>query len=234
MLEDLKLRIIRSAVAAEQSGLCRQRSGNFSMIDRERGLIVISPSALDRNTIEIDDIPVISMNGDIVEKGKRARASTEYPMHIKAYETRADISSVIHTHSEYATVFAVKGKPIKPVVFEAFFYGVRTAVAKYGRPGTARLAESVVDPLRDADVCLLKNHGVLVVGGAIEETLLKAQYVEDVAKLYYLSICLGNGAPDVIPAEEFELYKEETARNNIPSNSRAAEQTAGYACPDGY
>jgi L-fuculose-phosphate aldolase len=213
MLEDLKLRVIRTAVAAEQSGLCRQKSGNFSMIDRTRELIVISPSALDRNTTEIDDVPVMSMKGEIVEAGKRAKASTEYLMHIKAYETRDDISSVIHTHSEYATVFAVRGEPIKPVVFEAFFYGVRTIVAEYGRPGTARLAESVTDPLRDADVCLLKNHGVLVVGGTIEETLLKAQYVEDVAKLYYLSVCLGNNEPDVIPAEEFELYKRETGLN---------------------
>jgi hypothetical protein len=47
------------------------------------------------------------------------------------------------------------------------------------------------------------------VGGDIEETLLRAQYVEDVAKLYHLSICLGNSAPDIIPDEEFELYKKE-------------------------
>jgi L-fuculose-phosphate aldolase len=209
MLEDLKSRIIDVAVAAEQSGLCKHKSGNFSMIDRERGLIVISPSALDRNTMEPGDIPVISITGELVEAGKRAKASTDYPLHIKAYETRGDISSVIHTHSPYATAFAIRGEPIKPVVFEALFYGVRTAVAKYGRPGTKYLADSVADPLREADVCLLKSHGVLVVGGNIEDTLLRAQYVEDVAKLYHLSICLGNGAPDVIPTEEFELYKEE-------------------------
>jgi L-fuculose-phosphate aldolase len=209
MLEDLKSKVIRVAVAAEQSGLCKHKSGNFSIIDRERGLIVISPSALDRNTMDIDDILVISVTGEIIEAGKRAKVSTEYPLHIKAYETRGDISSVIHTHSPYATAFAIRGEPIQPVVFEAFFYGVRTAVAKYGRPGTKYLAESVAEPLQGADVCLLKSHGVLIVGGDIEETLLKAQYVEDVAKLYHLSICLGNGEPDVIPDEEFELYKKE-------------------------
>jgi L-fuculose-phosphate aldolase len=55
----------------------------------------------------------------------------------------------------------------------------------------------------------LKSHGVLVVGASIEDTLLKAQYVEDVAKLYYLSMCLGGVAPEAIPLEEFELYREE-------------------------
>jgi L-fuculose-phosphate aldolase len=206
MLEALKERIISVAVAAEASGLCRRKSGNFSMIDRESGLIVISPSGLDRGDLTVDDVPVLSLNGEILEAGRRAGPSTEYPMHIKAYETRGDVSSVIHTHSEYATVFAVRGEPIKPIVFEAFFYGVRTAVAEYGRPGTGDLAESVAAPLREADVCLLKSHGVLVVGGAVEDTLLKARYVEDVAKLYYLSICLGGRAPAAIPDEEFELY----------------------------
>jgi L-fuculose-phosphate aldolase len=209
MLEELKLRIIHTAVAAEKSGLCRHKSGNFSMIDRKRGLIVISPSALDRNTITVDDVPVISMGGEVVEAGRRSKASTEYPMHIKAYETRGDISSVIHTHSEYATVFAVRGEPIEPVVFEALVYGVRTVVAEYGRPGTKSLAENIVNPLREADVCLLKSHGVLVVGGEIEDTLLKAQYVEDVAKLYYLSMRPGGGAPPAIPLEEFETYRKE-------------------------
>jgi L-fuculose-phosphate aldolase len=209
MLEELKLRLISTAVAAEKSGLCKQKSGNFSMIDRDKGLIVISPSALDRNDLTVDDIPVLSLSGEIAEAGGRAKVSSEYPMHIKAYETRPDIASVIHTHSRYATVFAVRGEPIKPVVFEAFFYGVRTAVAAYGRPGTERLAESVAGPLREADVCLLKHHGVLVVGGAIEETLLKARYAEDVARLYYLSLCLGGGALEAIPEEEFELYKKE-------------------------
>ncbi|MDR1573329.1 MAG: class II aldolase/adducin family protein [Clostridiales Family XIII bacterium] len=209
MLEELKQRIVHVAVAAEKSGLCRHRSGNFSMIDRSSGLIVISPSGLDRNAMTVDDIPVLSISGETVEAGKRAKASTEYPMHIKAYETRSDISSVIHTHSEYATVFAVRGEPIKPVVFEALFYGARTVVATYGRPGTKYLAESIVDPLREADVCLLKSHGVLVVGGAIEDTLLRAQYVEDVAKLYYLSARLEGRAPEAIPDEEFALYKKE-------------------------
>ncbi|MDR2355200.1 MAG: class II aldolase/adducin family protein, partial [Clostridiales Family XIII bacterium] len=182
MLEELKRKIIHTAVAAEQSGLCRQKSGNFSMIDRDLGLMVISPSGLDRSTLRVEDIPVLSLRGEVAEAGKRAGVSTEYALHIRAYETRADISSVVHTHSEYATVFAVRGEPIKPVVFEAFFYGVHTAVAPYGRPGTKYLAESVAEALRNADVCLLKSHGVLVVGASIEDTLLKAQYVEDVAK----------------------------------------------------
>jgi L-fuculose-phosphate aldolase len=213
VLEELKLRVIRVAVAAEACGLCKYKTGNFSALDRESGLIVISPSGLDRNTLTVDDIPVLTLSGDIAEAGKRAKPSIEFPMHIKAYETRGDISSVIHTHSEYATVFAVRGEPIKPVVFEAFFYGVRTAVTDCGRPGAAHLAESVAGPLHEADVCLLRNHGVLVVGGSVEDTLLKARYVENVAKLYYLSASLGGAAPDAIPDEEFELYKKEMSQN---------------------
>jgi L-fuculose-phosphate aldolase len=212
-LDELKRRLIEAAVRAEENGLCKHRSGNFSILDKTTGLAVISPSGLERKSLRPEDIPVIALDGSIVETAGGGKPSTEYPLHIRAYQTRSDISSVVHTHSPYATAFAIKGKEIKPVVFEALFYGVDTAVAEYARPGTRALAESVVAPLAKADVCLLKNHGVLVVGNTIEETLLKALYVEDVAKIYLLSLCPGGIEPDEIPREEFETYKREMGMN---------------------
>jgi L-fuculose-phosphate aldolase len=212
-LEALKRRIIDAAVRAEENGLCRHKSGNFSILDRKSGLMAISPSGLERRDLRTEDIPLISLDGSIVEAGSGSKPSTEYPLHIRAYQTREDISSVIHTHSPYATAFAIKGKAIKPVVFEALVYGVDTVVAEYGRPGTRALAESIVEPLKKADVCLLKNHGVLVVGADIEDTLLKALYVEDVAKIYLLSLCPSGVEPDEIPREEFEMYRREMGMN---------------------
>jgi L-ribulose-5-phosphate 4-epimerase len=210
MLEEMKKRIIGAAQKAERDGLCMTGSGNFSMLDRESGQIVITPSGVRREDLKTEDIPIISLSGDIIEEGINGKPSSEYRMHIAAYQCRTDIFSVVHTHSHYATAFAVRGKKIEPVVFEALFYGINTEVAVYGRPGSKDLADSIVEPLKKADVCILKNHGILAVGDTVEQVLLKARYVEDVAKIYFFSLLLGAGEPDVVPQEEFISYKTDS------------------------
>jgi len=200
MLELLKEKVLRAAVKAEESGLCMHRSGNFSMIDRESGLLVISPSGRDRKDLRVADFPVLDLSGKVVEEGI-GKPSIEYGLHIKAYETRPEIRSVVHTHSHFASAFAAKGIPIEPVVFEAVFYGVTTALAECFAPGTQELADCVADPLKTSDAVLMRHHGVLCVGDEIDGTLLKAQYVEDVARVYYYALNIPVGEPvRAIPA----------------------------------
>ena len=46
MLEDLKAEVLRVSRLAEESNLCKHGGGNFSQIDREQGLLVITPHAV--------------------------------------------------------------------------------------------------------------------------------------------------------------------------------------------
>ncbi|MDR2089473.1 MAG: class II aldolase/adducin family protein [Clostridiales Family XIII bacterium] len=212
MLEELKQKVLEAALEAERSGLCKHKSGNFSALDRVGGRMAISPAGMRREDLTVEDVPILSLDGRILEAGARGGPSSEYRMHAEAYRLRADILSVVHTHSQYAAAFAVSGKPIRPVLFEAAFYGgCEIAVAAFARPGTEELAKSIRGPLASADVCLLKNHGLLAVGGAdIGETLRKAAYAEDVARAYFLALTLGGGRePDAISAEAFEGYRRD-------------------------
>ena len=45
MLEELKKEVLRVSRLAEETGLCHHGGGNFSQIDRESGLVVITPHA---------------------------------------------------------------------------------------------------------------------------------------------------------------------------------------------
>lgn len=98
---------------------------------------------------------------------------------------------MVHTHSTYATAFAVKGLEIPPVVTESVFYKDKTTVIGYGKPGSRELAEKVTAGIsEDTDVLILEKHGVIIMGEAIAETVLKAKYVEEVAKVALLSSML--------------------------------------------
>lgn len=213
MLENVKKRVCEIAKLADKDGLCKFKSGNFSEMDKATGYIAITPSGMSRDDLTADDILVVDLNGNILEHGRVEKPSSELPMHIQAYKTRPDIDSVIHTHSHYATAFAIRGKEIQPMIFEALVYGVKTRVAEYAMPGTPELATSIIKPLEEANVALMKNHGVLIVGNDIFETYLKAQYVEDVAQIYHYALMIGDGEPDIIPYEQFETYISEIGGN---------------------
>ncbi len=67
---------------------------------------------------------------------------------------------MVHTHSTYATAFAVKGLEIPPVVTESVFYKDKTTVIGYGKPGSRELAEKVTAGIsEDTDVLILEKHG---------------------------------------------------------------------------
>ncbi|MCL1809090.1 MAG: class II aldolase/adducin family protein [Clostridiales bacterium] len=197
MLEDLKSKLVSTAKKAESCGLCKHKSGNFSVMDRGSGLVVITPSGISRDDLTQEHMFVADISGEIVEKGVESTPTKEIHMHLQAYRCRGDVTAVIHTHSPFATAFAAKERAIKPVVSDAAVYGYTTLVVPYSKPGSAELAASLAAPLQQADVCLLAHHGVLVVGDGLEQTLLKAIYVEDVARIYLFTLQFG-GEPSCI------------------------------------
>ena len=207
MLEELKKRVIATAQSAQRDGLCKHKSGNFSMRDPETNYVVITPSGVDRELLVPEDMVVIDLDANVIEYRKGIRPSSEVLMHLMIYKTRPAVMAVAHTHSMYASVFAVLGKEIPAVVYEAMVLGLKTGVipvAPYGRPGSMELAESVIEPIKISDALLLARHGALAVDeNDIESAYLKANYIEEFAEIYYhvLTVTKGTEPPTFGPEE---------------------------------
>lgn len=210
MLEGYKRQVVRYAQQAEREGLCRHRSGNFSVRDKETGYIVITPTGMDRAEMLPEDVVVIDMQGRVVEALTGKKPTSESMMHIAVYKARPDIGAIVHTHSKNATAFAVMNKPIPAIVYELFLLGCKKGyipVAPYGRPGTKELAQSVLKPLEISDVALMQAHGVIAVAKDLKEALLRASYVEELAEIYYKTLTVLGHEPDVVPVEELANWK---------------------------
>ena len=212
MLEDLKLRVMNTAKKAQRDGLCKHKSGNFSARDAETGYVVITPTSVDREDLVVPDMIVMDLDANVIENQTGLRPTSESLMHLEIYKTRPDVMAVAHTHSMYATVFAVLNKPVPAVVYEIANLKcskARIPVAPYGRPGTPALAESVVEPCKEADVFLLQGHGAVAVDETnIEEAYLKAAYIEELSELYHHALT-ANGCqePDSVPVEELQSWE---------------------------
>lgn len=211
MLENLKKEVVKIALEADRSGLCKHRSGNFSIRDEETGLVAVTPTGVNREELTYHDICIVDLEANVIEAVTNLRPTSELLMHLELYKARQDILSVVHTHSMYATSFAVLNKPIPAIVYECAILGLKDAmipVAPYGRPGTRELSNSVIVPIKRSDCILLEKHGVIAVDKDPKEALLKANYIEELAEVYYRTLMINGGnEPDKFSPEELQKWK---------------------------
>ena len=178
-------------------------SGNLSVFDRASGRMYITPSSYPYEDMTEADLMVVDLDGNILEGPHRP--SSEWRMHAAVYRGLARVNAVVHTHSPYATAFAINAAPIPAVLFEqVYFIGGDIPVAARAVPSTPAVGENCVAALRDREGCLMANHGALAVGATLAEAYTRAVYIEDAAKAYALAIAAGR--PQVIPQEEVEAY----------------------------
>jgi L-fuculose-phosphate aldolase len=143
---------------------------------------------------------------------------------LAAYRERKDIWSVVHAHPPYATAYAVANKPIETKAYaEMLMLFGRIPVSKYGTPATDEIYYGMEEYLRDHDVILLANHGIVAVGRDCFDAFYKMEAVETMAKTLILAKILGgeNQIPDNKIKELDELrekFKNESSQpimNNI-------------------
>jgi len=211
MLDNLKQEVVKYALEADRSALCKHRSGNFSMRDPKTGYVCITPTGVDRAELSYHDIVVIDLDAKVIEAETGLRPTSETLMHLAAYKMRQDVNAVAHTHSRFATSFSIIKKSIPAIVYEVANLGCKNGyipVADYGRPGTPELAERTVAQLKISDAVLMESHGVIAVDADMKEALLKAHYVEEMAEIYYRTLTLTGGTePHVVPLEELQKWE---------------------------
>lgn len=211
MLESLKKQVLDIALKAERSGLCKHRAGNFSIRDRESGYIAVTPSGIDREEMTLHDICIVDLDANVIESLTGLKPTSELLVHLELYKVRIDINAVIHTHSKMATSFAILNKPIPTIVYECALLGLKKGyipVAPYGRPGTIDLAKKISKCATFSDVILMESHGVVIVDASPKEALLKANYAEELAEMYYSVLTMNNNIePNLIDINEINNWE---------------------------
>lgn len=204
-IREMKEKILDMTMLSYAEGLFAGTSGNLSMCSSDRKMIAITPSSIRYDTMTIDDIMIIGFDGTIIEG--HHRPSSEWRMHMSIMQQKPEINAVVHTHSPYATSFAVTGTKIPSILIEMIgFLGGDVPVADFAMPGSFELGVKAIENLKNRNACLLSNHGVVAVGPTIEQAQVRAVYVEDAAKIYWLS--LQTGSPRLVPDDALKAMKK--------------------------
>jgi len=210
MLEIQKQYVVDMAQKASAWGLCKHKAGNSSVRDKETGYVLVTPTTIDKALLTTRDIVVMDLEANIIEAQSDLRPTSECLMHLEIYKTRADIFAVSHTHSIYATSFAVLAKSIPAIVYECAILNLKDGiipVAPYGRPGTTDLSRSVIEPIKRSDAILMEKHGAIAVDKNPYEAVLKAAYIEEMAEIYYHTLLINGGKePSGFSVEELQNW----------------------------
>lgn len=207
MLENLKKEVLEGNLLLPKYGLVTFTWGNVSAIDRETNLVVIKPSGVPYEALSMDDLVVVSLDGEIVEGNKRPSSDT--PTHLELYRRFTDIKAVVHTHSRWATSFAEAGMGIKAMgtTHADYFYGdilctralTKEEIESDYELNTGKvIAEAYegIDPLSLPGV-LVKNHGPFSWGTSPFSAVHNSVVMEEVAFMAWHAMVLNPEAKEV-------------------------------------
>lgn len=193
-LKALKKAVWEANLGIFKAGLVTMHSGNASGIDREKGLIVIKPSGMDYEKMRPSDMVVTDLKGKSIDS--KYKPSVDLPHHLYLYKHRPDIGGVIHTHSNYATSFAVLGKSI-PVYLTAIAdeFGAEIPCVPYIDNHGDNIGRAILKHIGKSPAVLLANHGTFAIGKTPGDALKAAVMLEDVAHTVHLALLKGNPKP---------------------------------------
>ena len=188
--ETLRRELVETSKRLHQMGWVANHDGNISArLSKER--LICTPTAVSKGDVEPEWLIVVDDSGAVVEGSRRA--FSELRLHRVAYRSRPDIGVVIHAHPPISTAFAVSGADLghpfmpEPVVS----LGPIIPVVPYHPTGSDALDDALGHALGQADVVLLEHHGVLAVGGSLEQAYLRMELLEHLARISAASQPLG-------------------------------------------
>jgi L-ribulose-5-phosphate 4-epimerase len=190
MLKELREQVCEGNLDLARLGLVAWTGGNLSAITDDRDAIVIKPSGLRYEHMRPEDMVVVGIDGRVIV-GSRG-PSSDTASHLAVYRARADVGSVVHTHSRYATAFAAVGKPI-PCCLTAIAdeFGGPVPCGAYAPIGSDDIGKELLKSIGSSPAILMRQHGVFTIGATIAKALQAAVMVEDVAHTVFVALQIG-------------------------------------------
>ncbi len=175
------------------------------------GLFFMKAHSIGLDEITMENILTIDLEGNVVA-GKAKRHSEVY-IHSEIFKARPDLNCVLHTHPTYATAFSAAGRPMRAYSQPAalFYNAIGTYTDTINLIRDHDMGHGVAKALGAHRTVLLKNHGAVVCGVSIEETIISVIMLENAAQIQMIVEAAGNPAPE-FPIEDVMKLQHDISR----------------------
>jgi L-ribulose-5-phosphate 4-epimerase len=189
MLQTLREEVYKCNMLLPATDLVKMTSGNVSGRDPETNLVVIKPSGIAYEKLTPENLVIVDLNGKVIEGDLTPSIDTE--THLVVYRGRPDIFGMVHTHSPYATSFAVLGQPIPPVTTTCGLIGGGVPLGGFACFGGEAIGEEILKVIGSSYGIIMQSHGVFTIGKTASQATRVAVEVEDMAKIAHLAMLIG-------------------------------------------
>ena len=204
--DDLREAVCRANQELAASGLVTGTFGNVSGADHEAGLFAIKPSGVEYAELTPERMVLISLKTGGVVEGT-LRPSSDTPTHLEIYRAFG-CGGVAHTHSEFATVLAQAGLPVRCMgtTHADYFRGdvpVTRALSEEevtgayetntGRVIVEAIQAQGIDPA-EVGAALVRSHGPFTWGADPEEAVERSRVLELLARMEWALLAAAPGA----------------------------------------
>ena len=196
-MQQLKQQVFEANMDLPRYGLVTFTWGNVSAIDRQRGLVVIKPSGIAYESMTVDDMSVVDLQGHVVEG--RWRPSSDTATHLALYRRYPDLGGVVHTHSTHATAWAQAGLAIPALgtTHADYFFGdipcTRALSAQeVDEAYELNTGQVIIETLGEANPLhtpgiVVYQHGPFAWGKDAHEAVHNAVVMEEVARMAWIA-----------------------------------------------
>jgi L-ribulose-5-phosphate 4-epimerase len=195
-LAALRAEVCRLHAELPRNGLVAWTSGNLSARVPDEDLMLIKPSGVAYADLTPAVMVLCDLDGTAVE-GDLA-PSSDAATHGHVYRHMPEVGGVAHTHSPYATAWAIRGEAI-PCVMTAIAdeFGGAIPLGPFALIGDETIGRGIVETLagQRSRAVLMRSHGVFTIGADAEGATKAAVLCEDAARTVFLARSLGEISP---------------------------------------
>ena len=129
----------------------------------------VNPFGMHFSQIKVSDLIRVDAEGHVID-GNRPVNVSAFAIHSQVHQARPDVVAAAHAHSMHGRAWAAIGRPLDPITLEAcafyedhvFFDDTQVVITETDEG--ARIAGG----LGTHKAAILRNHGLLTVGGTVE------------------------------------------------------------------
>ncbi len=146
-------------------------------IPGEEGGFLINRLGLRYDEITASNLLKVDLDGQVIE-GEGETNLTGFVIHSAIHARRPDISCVMHCHAEAGMAVSTLDEGLVPLVQDAFMFYQRVRYHDYeGLSTDLEERERLAASLGQAQVMIMRNHGLLTAGRSVAEAFILMHYL---------------------------------------------------------